>query len=313
MIAVEGEASRDRLRHWPRGSSRCCTADSLNAHLTAAMGLTRCSRDERPPTMPGPRGPRAASGMPIGRRAVEILRKAVDRGLLHAPEPLRDEEFLPLRTRPDFIETVQGAERPSASGDWIDRLPILSQINFNVYSGFADLEEEAGWNRPAACPFAEHGGGERDMRVESILGALGLGLLLSSVFGRGQEPDLPDCPPDPCRSRFRRRGGSCNRQRRRARARAATPAPDRAITAPVPARPGASGRSSRLSAAGQPASRTYSHRDLGEALFPSAMAGGAAFGSRRRWLECELCSGRGLLPRLDCSAAGSSGAGRISR
>jgi hypothetical protein len=78
------------------------TAD-LKAYLTASMNLTRClvmtSADDT--LVPDVRETRADG---FGRRAVEILRWAVDRGLLHAPEPLRHEEFLPLRTRPDFIE-----------------------------------------------------------------------------------------------------------------------------------------------------------------------------------------------------------------
>jgi tetratricopeptide (TPR) repeat protein len=74
----------------------------LKAYLAAAMGLTRClvmtSRDATlAPDI------REARGETYGRRAVEILRRAVDRGILYDPEPLRDEEFIPLRERPDFI------------------------------------------------------------------------------------------------------------------------------------------------------------------------------------------------------------------
>ena len=67
------------------------------------MAMTRClvmtSTDES--LDPQTREQRAEAH---GRRAVEILQEAHDRGLLHAPDPLRDEEFLPLHTRPDFIE-----------------------------------------------------------------------------------------------------------------------------------------------------------------------------------------------------------------
>jgi serine/threonine-protein kinase len=78
------------------------TADLRN-HLTAAMGLTRClvitSTDEA--LAPDVREKRAEE---FGRRAVAILRQAANRGLLLTSDPLRDEEFLLLRTRPDFIE-----------------------------------------------------------------------------------------------------------------------------------------------------------------------------------------------------------------
>ena len=78
-------------------------AADLTAYRTAAAALTRClartASDESLP--PEVREERAETQ---GRRAVEILQKALDRGLLRSPDPLKDEEFVPLRTRPDFIE-----------------------------------------------------------------------------------------------------------------------------------------------------------------------------------------------------------------
>jgi tetratricopeptide (TPR) repeat protein len=78
------------------------TAD-LTAHLTAAMGLTRSfvttsSDDSLAAEV------RERRAEVYGRRAVEILRKAADRGLLHTSDPLLDKEFLPLRDRTDFQE-----------------------------------------------------------------------------------------------------------------------------------------------------------------------------------------------------------------
>jgi serine/threonine-protein kinase len=75
----------------------------LGAYLTAASGLARCVAMTA--TDDGLTADvREARGDTYGRRAVEILRKAFDRGLLSAPDPLRDEEFVPLRTREDFID-----------------------------------------------------------------------------------------------------------------------------------------------------------------------------------------------------------------
>ena len=76
---------------------------NLSAYLAAAMGYTRClviaatDEDMTPEN-------REKKSDKYGHRAVQILRKAFDQRLLNTPEPLRDEEFLPLRNRPDFIE-----------------------------------------------------------------------------------------------------------------------------------------------------------------------------------------------------------------
>src|SRR5262249_34863959 len=101
LIAVE-ERQTERVASLAEKLVEAPTAD-LNAYLAASMSFTKClvmtSIDES--LAPEVREPRVDAH---GRRAVEILRRAVDRGLLHAPDPLRYEEFVPLRTRADFIE-----------------------------------------------------------------------------------------------------------------------------------------------------------------------------------------------------------------
>jgi serine/threonine-protein kinase len=75
----------------------------LSDYLTVAAGLSRCVKL-------APHENKLASGEceeraeSYGRRAVELLRKAVERGLLNSSEPLKVEEFVPLRSRQDFIE-----------------------------------------------------------------------------------------------------------------------------------------------------------------------------------------------------------------
>ena len=105
MIAVKGKADRaggrtGRAAH--RGPHRRPQGLSDRVH-----GVDTLRRDHLQRRIPRPRCPRAARADAYGRRAVEILRSAVDRGLLHATDPLRDEEFVPLRTRPDFIDLIK--------------------------------------------------------------------------------------------------------------------------------------------------------------------------------------------------------------
>jgi serine/threonine-protein kinase len=80
--------------------------DNLDAHLSAAMALAKCvelaAHDER--ITSEVREQRAEIH---GRRAVEVLQQAVDRNLLHAPDPLRDAAFIPLRTRQDFLDLIK--------------------------------------------------------------------------------------------------------------------------------------------------------------------------------------------------------------
>ena len=82
MIAVKGKQT-ERVAALAERLVEARTAD-LKAYLTASMGLTRCvvitSSDES--LAPDVREARANA---YGRRAVEILRSVVDRGLLHAP------------------------------------------------------------------------------------------------------------------------------------------------------------------------------------------------------------------------------------
>ena len=77
--------------------------DQLSAYLTVAAGLSKCVQlaAQNGELSSGASAPSAEV---YGRRAVELLRKAVDRGLLNSPEPLKVEEFVPLRLRTDFIE-----------------------------------------------------------------------------------------------------------------------------------------------------------------------------------------------------------------
>ena len=82
LIAVKGRKT-ERVAALAERLVEARTAD-LKAYLTASMGLTRCvvitSTDES--LAPDLREARADA---YGRRAVEILRQAVDRGLLHGP------------------------------------------------------------------------------------------------------------------------------------------------------------------------------------------------------------------------------------
>lgn len=75
----------------------------LTSHLTAAMALAKCQvlSADAADDSPADRERRTEA---YGRRAVEILRKAFHQGILNTADPLKYEEFLPLRTRPDFIE-----------------------------------------------------------------------------------------------------------------------------------------------------------------------------------------------------------------
>jgi serine/threonine-protein kinase len=89
--------------------------EELTAYLTASSGLARCVAMTA--TDDGLAADvRQARGDAYGRMAVEILRKAVDRGLLQTSDPLRDEEFIPLRTREDFIDlfkTLRDRQAPA--------------------------------------------------------------------------------------------------------------------------------------------------------------------------------------------------------
>jgi eukaryotic-like serine/threonine-protein kinase len=101
LIAAQ-EKKCDRVSALAERLIQAPTADLRN-YLTAAICLTRClvlttTSDVLSAEV---RQERADA---YGRRAVEILRQAVDRGLLNASDPLKDQEFLPLRPRADFIE-----------------------------------------------------------------------------------------------------------------------------------------------------------------------------------------------------------------
>ncbi|HKM52042.1 MAG TPA: protein kinase [Isosphaeraceae bacterium] len=77
--------------------------NQLSAYLIVAAGLSQCVKlaPHENQLASGEREERADA---YGRRAVELLRKAVERGLLRSSEPLKAEEFVPLRSRQDFIE-----------------------------------------------------------------------------------------------------------------------------------------------------------------------------------------------------------------
>jgi serine/threonine-protein kinase len=88
--------------------------EQLPDYLTVAAGFAKCaklsSQQEEPAI-----GKNEASPEAYGRRAVDLLRQAVDRGLLNSPEPLKVEEFVPLRPRDDFIElfkSLRDRQRP---------------------------------------------------------------------------------------------------------------------------------------------------------------------------------------------------------
>src|SRR5271157_5198815 len=108
------------------------------------------------------------------------------------------------------------------------------------------------------------------MRVESILGALALGMLLSGGTAPGQEPDLPPLPPE------------ISRVQRPAATQPPAPATPRAAplpatgpnqTAPMPGLPRTSvPPTTPAPAVGQP-TPVSPPPSLGETLFPSAMAG----------------------------------------
>jgi hypothetical protein len=80
--------------------------DDLKAYLTASMGLAHCveltAQDQA--LAPEIREQRVER---FGQRAVEILQKALTRELLQSAELLNDKKFLPLFTRPDFIDLVK--------------------------------------------------------------------------------------------------------------------------------------------------------------------------------------------------------------
>jgi serine/threonine-protein kinase len=81
--------------------------DQLVDYLTAAAGLAECS-ESATRHEPAAAGEESSSAVAYGRRAVELLRKARDRGLLDVRKPLEMKEFVPLRKRQDFIELYQG-------------------------------------------------------------------------------------------------------------------------------------------------------------------------------------------------------------
>ena len=77
--------------------------NQLSSYLIVAAGFSRCVKlaPQENTLAVGESEERAET---YGRRAVELLRKAVDRGLLRSSDPLKAEEFVPLRSRQDFIE-----------------------------------------------------------------------------------------------------------------------------------------------------------------------------------------------------------------
>jgi len=80
--------------------------NQLSGYLTVAAGLSRCVKLAPHETQLAP-GEGEEKAETYGRRAVELLRQAVDRGLLRSADPLKVEEFVPLRPRPDFIELIK--------------------------------------------------------------------------------------------------------------------------------------------------------------------------------------------------------------
>jgi serine/threonine-protein kinase len=80
--------------------------DDLKAYLTAAMGLASCVElNTNQEQIASEAHEQAAESH--GRRAVELLRQAIDRNLLRSVEPLRDAALIPLRSRQDFIDLVK--------------------------------------------------------------------------------------------------------------------------------------------------------------------------------------------------------------
>ena len=301
MIAVKGkqtERVRRTGREAHRGPHR--RPQGLSDRVHGADALRRDHLERR---IPGPRDPRGSGPTPTGVGPSRSSVQAVDRGLLDRPEPLRDEEFIPLRARPDFIDLDQGTDRSPTTGERMNRIGVSRAITLNVSCRFADLEDETGWN----CLARSHSrtdGGERDMEVKSVLGALGLGLLLSSDGPRtGPRPARTPFPDITCAGPARCRGATSGR-------RAAHRVPAPAVPAPARVHPrsppgGSAGRSLRGLGPGPPPAP-----GLG-GLFPSAMAGSRGVAEAPGPTPCS--SARALRPRRGCSAPASSGADRISR
>ncbi len=85
--------------------------DQLVGYLRVAAGFAKCAQIAASENLSTPAGDEEIVEV-YGREAVKLLRRAVDRGLLKSADALKLEEFVPLRSRQDFIDLFK--ELPQA-------------------------------------------------------------------------------------------------------------------------------------------------------------------------------------------------------
>ena len=122
------------------------------------------------------------------------MRQAVERGLLNSSEPLKVEEFVPLRSRQDFIELFKKLRDMATSPERLSEIWVCGQITFNVCVLSADLEDETGWN-PSALFILSPVAGSRICWSSPFLGAWALACFWPGYPLGVKFRTLPPLPP----------------------------------------------------------------------------------------------------------------------